>query len=122
MRVDEIGTVTDSFADRSSIAYLDGEPVIAVQVKRSNGFSDTGVAAAIDVAMKNFAVANPDVQILEAYSTVGPIVENYNGSMHMLYEGAILAVVVVWLFLRLTGGRPFFRRWRCPYQSSRPLL
>ncbi|MBB5535636.1 efflux RND transporter permease subunit [Rhizobium giardinii] len=100
VRLDEIGTVTDSFADRSSIAYLDGEPVIAVEVKRSNGFSDTGVAAAIEVAMQDFAAANPDVEIVEAYSTVGPIIENYEGSMHMLYEGAILAIVVVWLFLR----------------------
>ncbi|MBY5766962.1 efflux RND transporter permease subunit [Rhizobium leguminosarum] len=96
----EIGAVTDSFADRSSIAYLDGEPVIAVEIKRSNGFSDTGVAAAIEAAMRAFAVANPDVEIIQAYSTVGPIIENYDGSMHMLYEGAVLAVVVVWLFLR----------------------
>ncbi|THK37933.1 efflux RND transporter permease subunit [Ensifer sp. MPMI2T] len=108
-RLDEIGTVTDSFADRSSFAYLDGEPVIAVQVKRLNGFSDTGVAAAIEAAMQDFAAANPDVEIVQAYSTVGPIVENYDGSMHMLYEGAILAVVVVWLFLR---------DWRATFLSA----
>ncbi|CDN57772.1 Acriflavin resistance protein (plasmid) [Neorhizobium galegae bv. officinalis bv. officinalis str. HAMBI 1141] len=96
----EIGSVTDSFADRSSIAHLDGEPVIAVEVKRSNGFSDTGVAAAIEAAMQDFGAANPDVEIVQAYSTVGPIIENYDGSLRMLYEGAILAVVVVWLFLR----------------------
>ncbi|MBW9051206.1 efflux RND transporter permease subunit [Rhizobium mesosinicum] len=108
-RLDEIGTVTDSFADRSSIAYLDGEPVIAVQIKRSNGFSDTAVAASIERAMKDFAKANPDVEIVEAYSTVAPIVENYDGSMHMLFEGAILAVVVVWLFLR---------DWRATFLSA----
>jgi multidrug efflux pump subunit AcrB len=109
VRLDEIGAVTDSFADRSSIAYLDGEPVIAVQVKRSNGFSDTAVAAAIETAMKDFTKANPDVEIVEAYSTVAPIVENYDGSMHMLFEGAILAVVVVWLFLR---------DWRATFLSA----
>ena len=109
VRLDEIGTVTDSFSDRSSLAYLDGQPVIGVQVKRSNGFSDTGVAAAIQAAMRDFAAANPDVEIVEAYSTVGPIIENYEGSMHMLYEGAILAVVVVWLFLR---------DWRATFLSA----
>lgn len=109
VRLDEIGTVTDSFADRSSIAYLDGEPVVAVQIKRSNGFSDTGVASDIETAMKDFAAANPDVEILDAYSTTGPIIENYDGSMHMLYEGAILAVVVVWLFLR---------DWRATFLSA----
>ncbi len=100
VRLDEVATVTDSFVDRSSIAYFDGEPVIAVQVKRSNGFSDTGVAADTQAAMQDFAAAHPDVDIVEAYNTVGPIIENYNGSMHMLFEGAILAIVVVLLFLR----------------------
>ncbi|MCA1370744.1 efflux RND transporter permease subunit [Bradyrhizobium sp. BRP14] len=109
VRLDEIGTVTDSFADRSSFAYFDEKPVIAVQVKRSNGFSDTGVATAIEAAMRDFAAANPDVEIVQAYSTVGPIVENYDGSMHMLYEGAILAIVVVWLFLR---------DWRATFLSA----
>lgn len=100
VRLDDIASVTDSFADRSSLAYLDGQPVTAVEIKRSNGFSDTGVAADVEKAMKHFAAAHPDVEIVEAYSTVGPILDNYDGSMHMLFEGAILAVVVVWLFLR----------------------
>lgn len=100
VRLDDIASVTDSFADRSSLAYLDGEPVTAVEVKRSNGFSDTGVAAEVEKAMQQFAAAHPDVEIDAAYSTVGPILDNYDGSMHMLIEGAILAVVVVWLFLR----------------------
>lgn len=100
VRLDDIASVTDSFADRSSLAYLDGQPVTAVEIKRSNGFSDTGVAADVEKAMKQFAAAHPDVEIVEAHSTVGPILDNYDGSMHMLFEGAILAVVVVWLFLR----------------------
>ncbi|WP_455873397.1 efflux RND transporter permease subunit [Rhizobium yanglingense] len=100
VRLEEIGTVSDSFADRTSMAYLDGERVIAVQVKRSNGFSDIGVAAGIEAAVKDVAAANPDVEIVKAYSTTGPIEDSYTGSMHLLNEGAILAVVVVWLFLR----------------------
>jgi multidrug efflux pump subunit AcrB len=100
VRIGDIGTVTDSFSDRSSLAYLDGKPVIGVQVKRTSGFSDTGVASDIRAAMKSFAAQHSDVEITEAYSTVEPIIANYDGSMHMLYEGGILAVVVVWLFLR----------------------
>ncbi|WP_087001342.1 efflux RND transporter permease subunit [Rhizobium sullae] len=100
VRLDDVASVTDSFAERSSMAYLDGKPVVAVEIKRSNGFSDSGVAADVDTAMKRFAATHSNVQIEEAYSTVGPIVDNYNGSMHMLYEGAVLAIVVVWLFLR----------------------
>ncbi|MBY5330592.1 efflux RND transporter permease subunit [Rhizobium leguminosarum] len=100
VRLDDVASVTDSFAERSSMAYLDGNPVIAVEIKRSNGFSDSGVADDVDKAIKQFASKHSNVQIEDAYSTIGPIIENYNGSMHMLYEGAILAIVVVWLFLR----------------------
>ena len=100
VRLDEVASVADSFADRSSAAYLDGQPVIAVEIKRSNGFSDTGVAADVEAAMRKFAATHSNVRIDEAYSTVGPILDNYSGSMHMLFEGALLAVVVVWLFLR----------------------
>ncbi|OWV85266.1 RND transporter [Rhizobium sp. R635] len=100
VRLDEVASVTDSFAERSSMAYLDGKPVIAVEIKRSNGFSDSGVAGDVDKAIKQFAVKHSNVQIDEAYSTIGPIIDNYDGSMHMLFEGAILAIIVVWLFLR----------------------
>jgi multidrug efflux pump subunit AcrB len=100
VRLDQVANITDSFSDRSSLAYLNGQPVIGVQVKRSNGYSDTGVAADLDKAMKTFAAQHPDVELAEAYNTVAPVHNNYNASMDMLYEGAFLAVVVVFLFLR----------------------
>ena len=100
VRLDQVATVSDTIADRSSLAYFDGKPAIAVQIKRSNGFSDVGVANDLRSAMQAFQVANPDVKLAEAYNTVAPIEENYSASMDMLYEGAILAVIVVWLFLR----------------------
>ncbi|ARM14544.1 MULTISPECIES: efflux RND transporter permease subunit [Rhizobium] len=100
IRLDDVASISDSFAERTSMAYLDGKPVIAVEIKRSNGFSDSGVAAAVDQAVKAFAAKHSNAQIDEAYSTIGPIIGNYDGSMHMLYEGAILAIIVVWLFLR----------------------
>ena len=100
VRLDDVASVRDSFASRTSMAYLDGKPVVAVEIKRSKGFSDSGVAAAVDEAIKKFAAAHSNVQIDQAYSTIGPIMENYHGSMHMVYEGAILAIVVVWIFLR----------------------
>ncbi|MBY4615195.1 efflux RND transporter permease subunit [Rhizobium redzepovicii] len=100
VRLDDVASISDSFAERSSMAYLDGKPVIAVEIKRSNGFSDSGVAADVEKAIGEFAAKHSNVEIDEAYSTIGPIIGNYDGSMHMLYEGAILAIIVVWLFLR----------------------
>jgi len=100
VRLDQVARITDSHADRSTLAFLDGQPVIAFQVTRSKGFSDVSVVEAARTAVTAFAAAHPEVTVTEAGTTVTPIVENYQGSMHLLLEGAALAVVVVWWFLR----------------------
>ncbi|HEY6135792.1 MAG TPA: efflux RND transporter permease subunit, partial [Rubrivivax sp.] len=44
--------------------------------------------------------AHPDIVVTEAFNFVDPVQEGYDGSMLLMYEGAALAVLVVWLFLR----------------------
>ena len=104
VRLDQIATLSDGHAERSTIALRgdkDGSKrVIGFQVTRSRGFSDTGVASDIRAAVKAFAASHPNVTVQEASNTVTPIEENYQGSMHLLLEGAALAILVVWLFLR----------------------
>ncbi|MGQ9370673.1 efflux RND transporter permease subunit [Azospirillum sp. ST 5-10] len=100
VRLDQVARVSDIHADRSTRAFLDGVPVIAFQITRSKGFSDVGVAEAARSAIAAFAATHPEATIAEASTTVTPIIENYEGSMHLLLEGAALAVVVVWWFLR----------------------
>ncbi|MBS1168200.1 MAG: efflux transporter permease subunit [Proteobacteria bacterium] len=100
IRLDQIATVSDSFSDRSSLAYFNGQPVIAVEVYRSNGYSDFGVNEDLGSVIAAFAKAHPEISLTQAYTTVTPIISNYDSSMEMLYEGAILAVIVVFAFLR----------------------
>ena len=100
VRLDQIAKVTDSHAERSTLAYVDGKKVIGFQVTRSKGFSDVSVCDAVHAAVARFSAAHPEVRISEVSNTVAPIKENYHGSLFLLLEGAILAVVVVWLFLR----------------------
>ncbi len=100
VRLDQIATVSDSFSDRTSLAYFDGQPVVAVEVYRSNGYSDYGVDKDLDSVIGAFAKAHPEISLAEAYTTVTPIISNYDSSMEMLYEGAFLAVIVVFAFLR----------------------
>ena len=91
VRLDELGTVTDTHSDLSSLAYLNGKPVIAAQIKRSKGYSDIAVTDDVRAAMKAFAAANPQVTIEEAYNTIVPTEQNYESSMDMIYEGALIA-------------------------------
>jgi multidrug efflux pump subunit AcrB len=100
VRLGEIATITDTHADRSSLATLDGHPVIAVQIKRANGYSDLDVLTNIRAALAALREKAPDVTITEAATTIGPTIENYDASMHMLIEGAIIAIIVVFIFLK----------------------
>jgi len=96
----QIARIDDGHADRGTLAYRDGKPVIGFTVTRSLGFGDAAVAAKVRAAVKSFSAKHPEVEISEATNAITPILDNYEGSMHLLIEGALLAVLVVWLFLR----------------------
>jgi len=100
VRLDQVARIRDAYAERSTMAFLDGKPVIGFQVTRSRGYSDVGVAEDVRAAIHAFNLAHPEVRIAEASNTVTRIQENYQGSLHLLLEGALLAIVVVWWFLR----------------------
>ncbi|TDN58944.1 efflux RND transporter permease subunit [Paraburkholderia sp. BL10I2N1] len=100
VRLDQIARVSDGAADRTTYAYLNGMPVIGVQITRSKGNSDVTVLHDVRRAAATFAAAHPQVRLAEASNTVTPVEENYEGSMSMLIEGALLAIAVVWWFLR----------------------
>jgi len=100
IKLDQIAGVTDTIAERSTYATLDGQPVIGFDIVRNKGISEVTVAEAVRAALAEFAAEHPQVRIREAFDTVQPVEDNFIGSMHLLYEGAFLAVLVVWWFLR----------------------
>jgi len=100
VRLDQVARISDANAERTTLAFRDGQPVIGFQVTRTRGYSDVGVTRDMRAALERFRAAHPQVRIDEASNTVTPIEENYQGSMHLLLEGALLAIVVVWWFLR----------------------
>ena len=100
MRLDQIATVTDTVADRSQLALLDGKPVVTVQVQRSRGTSAVAVADDVTKTIAALGTAHPNVKFTLVNDTVTMIRQEYEASMNMLWEGAILAIAVVWLFLR----------------------
>ena len=100
VRLDQVARVVDGPAERTSLARLDGKPVVAMQITRSKGYSDVSIAHDVRSALASFGKAHPSVALAEASNTVAPIEDNYRGSMHLLLEGAVLAMLVVWWFLR----------------------
>lgn len=100
VRLDDLGIVTDTIAPRRTFARLDGEPVVAFGIKRSKGASDVVVAAAVQKRVDEIKSAHPDVELKLIDTSVNFTLGNYEAAIHTLFEGAILAVIVVFLFLR----------------------
>lgn len=100
IRLDQVARLSDTVAEPRSIALHDGKPVVGIEVLRSRSASEVDVARAARAAIQELAKAHPQIQLTEVIDNAAPIQENFEGSMHLLYEGAILAVLVVWWFLR----------------------
>ncbi|MDZ5456458.1 efflux RND transporter permease subunit [Azohydromonas lata] len=100
IRLDQVARVIDTVAEVRSQALLDGRPVVGFEITRARGAGEIDVDQGVTRALAQLRQEHPDLQIAQAFNFVDPVAENYEGSMHLLYEGAFLAVVVVWFFLR----------------------
>lgn len=99
-RLDQLAIVRDAAGERQSIALLDGKPIIGFEISRSKGSSEITVAKAAHAAVEKLNERHGNLKIAEAFNSVTRVQENFDGSMDLLYEGALLAVLVVWWFLR----------------------
>ena len=100
LRLDQLATVTDGYAERTQAAVLDGKPVVGFQIIRARGFDDVSTAEGVRQAVDELLADHQGLVITEVATTVDFTLEQYEGSMQMLYEGALLAILVVWWFLR----------------------
>lgn len=112
VRLDQVATVSDTVAEKRTAAYLNGKPVVAFEVVRTKGAGEVEIMHDVRAELEKMKQKHPDIAVTEAFNFVDPVVENYNGSMHLMYEGAALAVLVVWLFLR---------NWRATFVSAAAL-
>ena len=109
VRLDQVATVKDTIAEPRAAALLNGVPVVGFEITRSKGASEVEVGAAVNAALEELKAQHPDIELTYAFDFVKPVAEEFDASMTMLYEGAVLAVIVVWLFLR---------NWRATFVSA----
>jgi multidrug efflux pump subunit AcrB len=100
IRLADIATIQDTVAETRELAFLDGRPVVGFEISRSLKESEVEVGAGVRAELQKILAAYPDLELTEAFDFVAPVQDSYDGSMHLLYEGALLAVLVVFLFLR----------------------
>lgn len=100
IRLGELGRIYDTVAEPRGFATLDGVEVAGFSVFRSQGASDVSVAALISAEVAKLEAQYPDIRFHLVDDSVAYTAGNYHAAMDTLLEGAVLAIVVVFLFLR----------------------
>ena len=99
-RLREIADVRDGVEEVRSIARLNGRPATAFGIFKAKGASDVSVSRAAQAELDKIQLETPAVHMTLISTTVDHTLRTYHSSLNALIEGSILAVVVVWLFLR----------------------
>ena len=100
VRLGQLGTVKDTFEELRSFARSGEEEVVVFAVFRAKGASEVSVAEETNATLDRIRAENPDVTITMVDDTVFYTYGNYKAAIHTLIEGSILAVLVVFAFLR----------------------
>ena len=100
IRLGDVARVLDTVAEPRALATLDGREVVGFEVFRTKGASEVTVASGARKAVVELQTRFPQIRLTQAIDNAAPVAENFRGSMELLYEGALLAVLVVWWFLR----------------------
>ncbi|MBY0520159.1 MAG: efflux RND transporter permease subunit [Sphingomonas sp.] len=100
VKLSDLAEVKDSYAEQRSIALIDGHPVVAFGVGRAKGASDVTVYDAMQTTLRALEKENPKVRFTELFTSVNYTKSQYHSAIEAMIEGAVLAVVVVFIFLR----------------------
>ncbi|MEB2847194.1 MMPL family transporter [Rhizobiales bacterium RZME27] len=100
VRLADVADVWDSVAEPRSFASLNGADIVGFAIYRSQGASDVTVAKAVADAVKQLEAGRSDLRFSLVDDTVSYTQGNYRSAINTLLEGAVLSIVVVFLFLR----------------------
>lgn len=100
VKLADLGEVKDSNSEQRSIAKMDGRQAVTFMIQRSKGSSEVTAYDAAWKELKKIEAENPKIHFAEVFNTVDYTKSQYRSAMEGLVEGAVLAVLVVLLFLR----------------------
>jgi multidrug efflux pump subunit AcrB len=88
------------YAEQRSVSLMNGKQVTSIALEKSKGSSDVTVYDAAKKELAALAKEHPGVRFKELFTTVDYTKGQYKSAMAAMVEGAVLAVIVVFLFLR----------------------
>jgi multidrug efflux pump subunit AcrB len=100
IRLTDIATIRDGHAEQRSMGKVDGVQVVSFGIEKAKGSSEVTVHDAVIDELRKLEKENPKVTFVERFTTVEYTKDQYKSAMEALIEGAVLAVIVVFIFLR----------------------
>ena len=100
IRLSDVATVTDGYAEQRNLAKIRGKQVLSFSIEKAKGASDVTVHDETMKKLEEIKKNNPKVNFKILFTRTEYTKEQYRSSMAAMIEGAVLAVVVVFLFLR----------------------
>jgi len=99
-RLSDLAEVRDGVGEIRTIARLNGRPATTFGVAKTKGSSDVAVYNGVQEELAKIRKENPEVKLTQIFTTVDYTKETYHSALSAFIEGSLLAVLVVWLFLR----------------------
>jgi multidrug efflux pump subunit AcrB len=100
VKLADLGEVQDAASEQRTLTKMNGRQVVTFYVQRAKGSSEVSAYAAGMAELKKLEKENPKVRFAEIVNRVDYTNAQYRSAMEGLVEGAVLAVLVVLLFLR----------------------
>lgn len=100
IKLADIAEVRDLYAEQRNLSTMNGRQVLSFSITRAKGASDVSVYDAVQLELAELKKENPKINFTELYTNVTYTKSQYNSAIIAMVEGALLAVVVVFLFLR----------------------
>lgn len=99
--VGALGRVSDGSSEPRQSAFLDNKPVVAFSVVRSSGSNLVEVEKNVDAEIARVQKTLPsDVKITKIRTNATFVHQSYEAAIEHLLIGAVLAVIIIWMFLR----------------------
>ncbi|MBN2897096.1 MAG: efflux RND transporter permease subunit [Campylobacterales bacterium] len=101
VRLEDIARVEDGLEDAKSYSLVNGTPGVLLQVQKISGSNTLDVAQGVKAALSGLqAIAGSDYTITPVEDQSGKIMVNIDHVKFDLLFGALLSIVIVFLFLR----------------------
>ena len=100
VKLADIAQVKDLYGEVREVAKFNGKPTVSFGLIRARGASDVSVYHEGVKVLAQIEKENPKVHFTLRTASVEYTIQQYEAALHSMIEGAVLAVVVVFLFLR----------------------